>query len=331
MKIKFSDDLVCPLHIEAQKSLKLVPLCVVSEHECVEGFLECQTCDARYPIIEGVAIILPDFAEYVGNRTRIYGKWLLNSRTPNMRDFLRDVGHLLRTSSSENNRYEEEGIWFASYKWIQYDFSEKDRFLNSLKRRLKPTELYNRVIHEVTGNVQGIALDLGCSMGYTVLQLARKYSSVIGIDLSYSFIKEARKKMAQLRVENTEFCVSDALRPPFRRSRFDLILALNLLELTNPVSLLSSMHWLLKPHASGILTDPYDFKREPKPHVEFTGRSFRTLISNSGFKIIGKNPNDESFIPWILKISERTYLYYFVDLIRVNKISKHKYNPNSIA
>jgi tRNA G10 N-methylase Trm11 len=134
-------------------------------------------------------------------------------------------------------------------------------------------------------------------MGKTTLQLAKKFSFVVGIDLSFSFIKEARKYMQEFRQGNAEFCVADAESPPFHPMKFDI-----------------------------IITDPYDFNRETILEKKYDARSFRNLINENGFEINESYLKKEAFIPWILKINERTYLFYYVDFIKAKKRSKHKLN-----
>lgn len=322
MKTLFHKHIVCPKHTDKQIHLTLENL-RSKDDDCVEGFLKCSACQTMYPIVEGVAIVVRDFLKYSESRVATFGNWLLNVKTDKMKNFLKAHGGQISSGFAKDDRYEEGGALFIPYRWVQYDHTSEDRLLSTLKWHLKPNELYNRIVHGVSPNMDGIALDMGCSMGYSTLGLAKKYAFVVGIDLSFSFIKEARRRLLNSRQENVEFCVADSMHTPFNYMKFDLIVALNLLELVQPIEILSSIHWLLKPNALAIFSDPYDYNRELDFSQKVDAKTFRTMIENSGFELIQKTKT-ESYVPWIIKISERTYLFYFVDYIEARKISKHK-------
>jgi SAM-dependent methyltransferase len=52
------------------------------------------------------------------------------------------------------------------------------------------------------------ALDFGCGVGRLTLPLARRFASVVGIDVSTSMIAEARARAGTLQLDNVSFCTS---------------------------------------------------------------------------------------------------------------------------
>jgi hypothetical protein len=65
-----------------------------------------------------------------------------------------------------------------------------------------------------------------------------------------------------------------------------------------------------------ILIDPYHFANDIGKET-FDSIQIRKKLEKFGYKI----NNKESYIPWIMKINERSYLFYFVDFIEAKKIN----------
>lgn len=322
MKTALQNYLFCVDHSEKQNRLELEALDTIINNECIEGFLICSNCKKKYPILDGVAILISDFVVYSSERPTVFSRWLMDCKTQEMRKFLIEVGNNMKETSKKifvDDKYEESSVYYNSYKWAQYENSLEDHFLKLLRWKLRPNDLYDKVVEMVPPNINGIALDIGTSMGYSSISLSKKYSLVIGIDKSFSFIKEARNRAKINNIGNIEFCVSDFLCTPFKNSSFDLILAINVIDLIDPKNLTITINKLLKLNSDVIITSPYDHK----DISNLDENKMRNLLESSGFEVYEKTKKNISYTPWILKITDRIYLFYFVDMVRARKRSKH--------
>jgi SAM-dependent methyltransferase/uncharacterized protein YbaR (Trm112 family) len=295
-----------------------------NKNECIEGFLVCPDCESTFPIISGIAIVVKDFIKYCSHRLSTFGKWYSNCESEEMRNYLKDISTRLEKSSPDENRYELDGRYFQTYKWLHNENFEGDKFLHLLRWKIKPSDVYRKLTSGISYEPEGIALDLGCALGLSTMELSKKFSFVFGIDSSFSFMVEAKKKTNEAGITNVEFFVCDILSLPFKNQKFDLVFGLNIVEFLPLEKLLSMVHDLLKPHSMFVTTTPYDYNREVVYNPHLDDRTLRNAFEKSGFEVTIKTKK-ESYIPWILKVNERTYLFYFLDLVEASKVSKHKH------
>ena len=283
-----------------------------TEDECIEGFLNCKICKSKYPIIQGVPILLENFHEYSCQRIITFGKWIVNSKSSQIRSFLKSEGAKIR-GHTYNDRYEENGILYNVYLNTHNGYPSDDRLLSLLKKQIKPHHVYKMLTNENL-NLSGIGLDIGCSVGSSTFELSKKLSYVFGIDLSFSFILKARKIMHNRNRRNMEFIVTNATNLPFKSKFFHSIVALNVIDRLDFVKLIFSVNSSIKKNGKLILIDPYHFVDDTGKD-KFDSIQIRKRLEKFGYKI----NNEESYIPWIMKINERCYLFYFVDFIEANK------------
>jgi len=287
------------------------------DHDCVEGFLRCHKCEASYPILDGVAVIVNDMPAYASQRPKILGRWLVESKSRRMKDFLKETAKHVRTSSED--RYETGGAWFAPYLSMHSPKSKVDKHFAKIVNQ-NFDEFYRNIaeliLHKIPSKQS--CLDLGCAVGTTAKALTQKYDFIFGVDQSFSFIKEARKRNNR---KNLKFLVTNSLQPPFKK-KFDLVVSLNLIDIVDPNKLLASIYSLLSNRGHVVLADPYDFRDEKgNPRPLYDAKSLRKMLTDIGFTV-DRSTSAESFIPWMLRIHSRAYLVYFDDLIIASKSSR---------
>ena len=263
--------------------------------EIEEGFLKCKKCNLIFPIIEKIPILWDDFSEYLSHRKVLSGIIYKSIFSEKLKKFVKSS--LSKIKKSHDDRTSLEKRWS-----IIYQNNKDSKFYSHVKNNLNP------IIHS------NFVLEYGCSIGIMTSWLADSHQMVFGIDRSYSAISHAKKSYK----DNLDYVVADSLSPVFGKLQFDLILALNVLELIEPIVFLKQVSNQI---SSGyfIITDPYDFDRDANSVKTFLDEStLRITLENFGFKIMPKT-RKPSFIPWNLKLNPRSTLNYKVDLVMSEK------------
>ncbi len=264
------------------------------QKEIEEGILECKKCKSLYPIIEKIPILWDDFTNYISMRRMLGGK-LVHSVSNPMKKFLKN-------SLTQNIKNIEDRTYIED-RWTDiYQNSLRSKFYSTIKNELR--KLPN----------SKLVLEYGCSIGIMSSFLANSSQIVFGVDRSFSAIKIATRESK----ENLDYFVADSLSSIFGETKFDLIVALNLLELIEPVDFLKQISNQIQ-RGYLIISDPYDNDRgKNSVKTPLDENTLRQNLRNLKFKTISGTDNP-SKITWNLKLNPRTTLNYKVDLVVVEK------------
>ena len=264
------------------------------QHEIEEGFLHCTNCESIFPIIEKLPIIWDSFSSYISNRRSLGGK-LLNSVSPKMKLFL-------KKSLSQNIKNIEDRSNLEK-RWTKiYQESTRSRLYSIIKKKIEQLPSSK------------LSLEYGCSIGTISNFIAKSNQTVFGIDRSFDALKIAQKNPK----ENLDYLIADSLSPVFGKTKFDLILALNLLELVEPHDFLNQITDQIK-NGYLLITDPYDYDRGKNSVKQpLNEKTLRKDLRKFGFKII-LGTDKPSNLTWNLKLNPRAELHYKVDLVIAQK------------
>ena len=80
----------------------------LNSNDCKEGMLTCNDCNQKYPIIDGIAIIVNNFVEYCSERMITFGKWLLEVESDKLKNFLKDIVVGIDKRNIKDNKYEND-------------------------------------------------------------------------------------------------------------------------------------------------------------------------------------------------------------------------------
>ena len=178
----------------------------------------------------------------------------------------------------------------SSYLWSHYS-----EFFNGPDA----TDAY-RIWAAAFTSEKGWALDIGCAVGRLTFEMTKTHDRAVGVDTSLSFIRAARKIMAQrhlefdlimegeiterraspldpdFKFENAEFIVADAMALPFPSDRFTTASSVNILEKVPDPSLhFSEANRIMnKTKARFLFSDPFSWDETvSSPNLWLGGRN----------------------------------------------------------
>lgn len=219
---------------------------------------------------------------------------MLLSKSDKMKSFVKNTLRKIKRVSDDTSELEKK--WVGIYKQ-----SVLSKFYRNIKDSIQKLPVCNLV------------LEHGCSIGHVARDTAKRSLCVLGIDKSFYGILEAKKNQRK----NSDFVVADSLNPPFGNQKFDLVMALNLLDIIEPQKLLQTMSRQTKEFL--MLSDPYDFERgKNSVKLKTNPRELRSNLKNIGFKLIQDTARPQ-YIHWKLNVNPRLSLNYKVDLIVAQK------------
>lgn len=173
------------------------------------------------------------------------------------------------------------------------------------------TAMYRHILDMMPPAAGCTVLEHGCSVGVMSRLLKDSGASVTGVDMSFPALHMAARQR-----NGIQYVAADSAS--LSCSKFDVVMALNMLELIEPRTLLDAM--TQKATQFVVVADPYDYMRGSRSVSNpVYGVGIRHMLSTMGFEVTSKT-RTPAYIPWNLRISSRTTIRYLVDLIIAKRV-----------
>jgi len=237
-----------------------------------------------------IPLLLDNLSSYLSVRAKLGGEIMLIAKNTRLRSFLKENLHKIKNPQNDTTNLEKN--WSSIYKR-----SIKSKFYSHVKNSIQKLPKCKLV------------LEHGCSIGHVSNELAKRSQTVFGMDQSFYAILEAKRQ----NLKNSDFVVANSLNPPFGNKKFDMVVALNLLDIIEPLKLLKVI--LNQTKRFVLISTPYDFERgKESVKNRIDANEIRLHLRQNGFRLI-QGTKQPGFIPWKLIVNDRLNLNYKADLI----------------
>jgi SAM-dependent methyltransferase/uncharacterized protein YbaR (Trm112 family) len=325
-------DLVCP-----RCRTKTGDRIDVRTLERIGDVMNC-ACGMRYPIIDDIPIVLAHPSTYARKEISMVVE----------RDLSPEVAALLVVDGPDDAPYPR----LLEHLSIYMDAHWGDRAVDRRAGRGPEGFALQPIIERLARLPRvGLAVELGCSTGRIVAELAAHADRVVGLDIHFGALRRARHLLDAERVaygrrvagrhyvpidveagdrvvpkERRQLICGDALDPPLIHGMYDRVVALNLLDaIRQPRQLLSVMDGLCAPSGELILSSPYAWQSSIMDEHERLGGADPAIdvaaILRDGTDLGARyRIEEEADVPWTLRRDARSTVSYQLHYLRARKL-----------
>jgi SAM-dependent methyltransferase/uncharacterized protein YbaR (Trm112 family) len=298
-----------------------------------QGILACDGCASRFPVIDGVPVLVPDLAHYLNEA----GVYLLarDDLIPAVTDLLGSVM--------------QPACWFDAARHHLSGYVRDHWGARDPTDQAPPAPGQAWALAEAglsrAGDISGPVIELGAAAGGVTRGLAERFDTqVLGLDLSAPLVRFAARALRggrlryPLRLSGTAYAereivvpppirgsatiwLADALVPPVAAGQAGLVVALNLLDcVADPAVLLRSATALLRPGGHLLLATPCDWNAAATPPEAWIGARSCAAASPSlavwaasiaGLAVVAEVSGQS----WDVRVHTRAFMRYEVDLL----------------